>query len=52
MQPDLVFDDENDGWDEEWVPNLNFDSNKLKWDDELGSEDDIFLTRLRKGGQA
>ena len=52
MQPDLISDDENDGPDEEWVPNLNFDSNKLKWDDELGSEDDIFLTRQRKGGQA
>ena len=40
-QPDLISDDENVGPDEEWVPNVNFDSNKVKWDDESGSEDDI-----------
>ena len=34
-------DDENDELDEEWVPNLKFDSNKVKWNDESGSEDDI-----------
>ena len=41
MQLNLNIDDENDEPDEEWVPNLKFDSNKVKWNDELGSEDDI-----------
>ena len=41
MQPNLISDDENDGPDEEWVPNVKFDSNKVKWDDESGLEDDI-----------
>ena len=40
-QPDPNIDDENDEPDEEWVPNLKFDSNKVKWNDESGSEDDI-----------
>ena len=40
-QPDLISDDENDRPDEEWVLNVNFDNNKVKWDDESGSEDDI-----------
>ena len=39
--PSMQPDDENDEPDEEWVPNLQFDSNKVKWNDELGSEDDI-----------
>ena len=41
MWPDLNIDDENDEPDEKWVPNLKFDSNKVKWNDESGSEDDI-----------
>jgi hypothetical protein len=41
MRPDLNIDDENDEPDEEWVPNLKFDSNKVKWNDESDSEDDI-----------
>lgn len=39
----------------EWIPNVKLDSNKVKWDDESGSYDDVeseneedFLTRLRK----
>ena len=37
-QPNLNTDSEPD---EEWVPNVDFDSNKVKWDDESGSDDDI-----------
>ena len=41
MRRHLNIDDENDEPDEKWVPNLKFDSNKVKWNDESGSEDDI-----------
>jgi hypothetical protein len=41
MQPDLNTDIVNNEPDEEWVPNVEFDSNKVKWNDESGSEDDI-----------
>ena len=39
--PNLNIEDKNDEPDEEWVPNIKFDSNKVKWNDELSSDDDI-----------
>ena len=40
MQPNLSIDDKNDEVGEEWVPNIKFDSNKLKWNDHDSSLDD------------